>query len=603
MIRLSPKRNLPKPKVTYKMEPLKIVILEDCAIDAEFIQDFLLQKKLDCEFTVADSKEAYLNALGQFQPDIILSDHSMPRFSSTEALVVARQLYPAIPFVVVAGIVPEEFVIEIMKLGADDYIQKEKLEGLPSAIKTAVRLYKSEKEKQEALENLKISERNYHTVFLKSPLPKWIYDSETMQFLEINEAAIQLYGFSREEFLQMTLSDIRAEENVETLLNFVKKQKSNRDYRPKVWQHQKKNGESITVEVSTHTIEYNNQVARMAIINDITERKLAEEKILQSEANLKIIFDNTSEGFVLLDKEAIIVAFNNNAETYTFFSKTKKLELGQSIYDFVEDSRKKYFQSIMGKVLNGKRLQYDRSFKMENGSINWVEFLMTPVMIDDQVKGVCITGHDITEKKIIEQEREFDRNNLEALINNTNDLMWSIGRDFRLITSNEAFDKAVKSLTGNSISKGSNILEVNFDTEQISRFQTYYNRAFLGESFTETEFMGENFWFDVSFYPIYNDNEIIGAACFSREITWQKKAEEERIEYIKSLEEMLFKISHQVRVPIANLLGIAHVVEYPENSKEDIKVIVSHINPMVDALDTFSRDLAKFIESILLKKK
>ncbi len=86
------------------MSPLKIVILEDDSEDAEIIQDYVTRKKPDCEFTIAHSKEDFVDILIQFQPDIILSDHSMPRFSSTEALTMARSIYPMIPFIVVAGI-------------------------------------------------------------------------------------------------------------------------------------------------------------------------------------------------------------------------------------------------------------------------------------------------------------------------------------------------------------------------------------------------------------------------------------------------------------------------------------------------------------------
>jgi PAS domain S-box-containing protein len=583
------------------MNPIKILLVDDDSADAELIQ-YYVQKKLNCEFDVANTKEAFNQMLDKYRPDIILSDHWMPMFTSIEALTLARNRYPGIPFIVVAGIAPEELVIQVMKLGADDYILKGKAEELPAAIEKALRLYESSIEKQLVIEQLRISEKNYHTVFLKSPLPKWIYDSETLRFFEVNEAAVNQYGYSREEFLQMTLRDIRPKEDVALLMNYVGQHKHDSDVGPSLWKHRKKNGQIIDVEINSHTITYNTQTARMAIINDITERKKAEQKILQSEANLKIIFDNTSEGFLLLDKNAIILAFNSNAERYNLFSKTKKFRVGHSIYDYVSNARKDYFEDILEKVLRGESLLYDRYYTMQDGSIHWIEFSVTPVLVADDIKGICFTGHDITEKKKIEQEREFDRNNLKALINNTDDLMWSIDRNFRLITSNEAFDKTIEKLFGSSLPKGSCLMEVKFEKSQADRFVAYYERAFLGESFTKTEYMGKDFWSDLSFYPIYNANEIIGAACFSRNITWQKKAEEERMEYAQSLEEMLFKISHQLRVPIANLLGITHVIDLLDDSDKDMNEIVALINPTVSTLDKFSRDLAKFIETILLIK-
>ena len=126
-------------------ESLKILILEDSATDAEIIQQLLVKKKLNCEFSVANNKETYLMALAEFHPDIILSDHSLPQFNSVDALVIARQRFSEIPFIMVTGTVSEEFAAEIIKSGADDYILKDRLTRLPGAIINAVQRRKSEK--------------------------------------------------------------------------------------------------------------------------------------------------------------------------------------------------------------------------------------------------------------------------------------------------------------------------------------------------------------------------------------------------------------------------------------------------------------------------
>ena len=138
------------------------------------------------------------------------------------------------------------------------------------------------------------------------------------------------------------------------------------------------------------------------------------------------------------------------------------------------------------------------------------------------------TIQDITERKKAEKQKEYDSNNLKALINNTKDEMWSVDRDLRLITSNETFDNNVKLYTGKIINAGSKILESGFGTEQLNRFRGYYERAFSGESFTEIEYnaIPEKSWREISFYPIKNENVIIGAAIFARNITERKKSEE-----------------------------------------------------------------------------
>lgn len=141
-------------------------------------------------------------------------------------------------------------------------------------------------ERKRIQEELIQSEQKYHTIFLKSPLPKWVYDSETLRFLDVNEAAIRHYGYTREEFLTMTLKDIRPKETLQPFLDDILRIPGDSDYRQGTWNHLKKNGELITVETTAHSIEYSNSKARLVIINDITKRKKAEENLMQSEVRL-----------------------------------------------------------------------------------------------------------------------------------------------------------------------------------------------------------------------------------------------------------------------------------------------------------------------------
>jgi PAS domain S-box-containing protein len=105
-----------------------------------------------------------------------------------------------------------------------------------------------------------------------------------------------------------------------------------------------------------------------------------------------------------MDRNAVIIAFNSKAAVYTFFSKSNEFQVGQSIYDFIEEPRKEFFQEIIAKVLNGESIQYDRSYEMGNGATAWIDFSATPVIQSGQVKGICIIGRDITEKKLLEQK-------------------------------------------------------------------------------------------------------------------------------------------------------------------------------------------------------
>ncbi len=141
-------------------------------------------------------------------------------------------------------------------------------------------------QQKKAEEELLLSEKKYKYLFQHNPQPMWIYDLKSLAFLEVNETAILHYGYSREEFLKMTLKDIRPKEDLELLetdvLNtYVPFNKAG------IWRHIKKDGTIIQVEIVSHEITYENKPSRLVLVNEITERIKAENNLRQSEKSLK----------------------------------------------------------------------------------------------------------------------------------------------------------------------------------------------------------------------------------------------------------------------------------------------------------------------------
>jgi PAS domain S-box-containing protein len=135
--------------------------------------------------------------------------------------------------------------------------------------------------------NLQSSEDKYKTLFYKSPLAKWIYDEHTLRFLEVNDAAVRMYGYTLEEFQQMTLADIRPPSEVPKLMediDFVRRDPA--ASMESQWRHTKKNGELIDVQVSAHFINYEGKKARVVAITDVTERIRNEGQLNKLNADL-----------------------------------------------------------------------------------------------------------------------------------------------------------------------------------------------------------------------------------------------------------------------------------------------------------------------------
>lgn len=131
--------------------PLKILILEDSPEDVDLVERELQRGGIDFVATVVKKKEDYELALAEFNPDVILSDHSLPQFNSIEAMEIwktfQRDKNVSIPFILITGSVSEEFAVQSIKAGAGDYILKDRLKRLPSSIKSALDRARLEKER------------------------------------------------------------------------------------------------------------------------------------------------------------------------------------------------------------------------------------------------------------------------------------------------------------------------------------------------------------------------------------------------------------------------------------------------------------------------
>src|SRR5579863_9529381 len=126
---------------------IKILHIEDIQSDAELVERTLRRSGIVFEKLIVDTKEEYTKALDEFEPDIILSDHSLPSFNSLEALNILKNTKRNIPFILITATVSEEFAVNVMKDGAADYVLKDRLQRLPNAVINAIEKYQSDNER------------------------------------------------------------------------------------------------------------------------------------------------------------------------------------------------------------------------------------------------------------------------------------------------------------------------------------------------------------------------------------------------------------------------------------------------------------------------
>lgn len=261
-----------------------------------------------------------------------------------------------------------------------------------------------------------LSEKRYRDLFNNNPLPLFIYNLSNQYIIEVNNAALKKYGYTREEFLWLTISDISTAESFQAFENLIKNHNDLSDFSTPIWTHIKSDSELMYMKITANMIDYNGNTC------------------------------------------------------------------------------------------------------------------------------VLILSDDVTEKIKAQRQQDFERSEKEALINNTNDLIWSVSRDFKLIAGNNSFINAVHIQTGKVFTPGDYLLAKElFSTDLQVTWQKMYSNALNGKTFKKELVItdittGLLLWNEVSFNPIYNGKEVTGIACYSRNITESKLYHNELLNINKKLQ-------------------------------------------------------------------
>jgi PAS domain S-box-containing protein len=257
------------------------------------------------------------------------------------------------------------------------------------------------------------SETHYRLLFENNPMPMWIYDLDSLRFLDVNEAAISRYGYSREEFLRMTIKDIRPQEDIQALLKNIAQAPAEGLDSSDDWRHIKKNGELIYVQIISHSILFEGRQARLVLANDVTARNLARQAMQQERAFLLNVI-NSVPGFIFVKDQDGRFRLANAAVAEAYGVSVEEL-LGKSDADYnpnkdeVEQFREKdklVIASGEPVVIPLERVTY------HNGEVHWLSTIKIPLKDETgqytRILGVCT---DITARR--QALSEVERLNME----------------------------------------------------------------------------------------------------------------------------------------------------------------------------------------------
>lgn len=381
--------------------PVRILHLEDVQDESILVEQVVRRGGIICEWRLATSREDYIDALRNFFPDVILSDHSMPGFSSSEAFRMLKEYNVEVPFILVTATVSEDFAVSSMKEGVADYLLKDRLQRLPAAIENAIDKWDAERENRAFIRRLIRSEANLSAIMENVNVSIYSLD-RSLRFLAFNDKVRELTKswFRRE---------VRVGDSAVDLINMMKPalaQEWMNVYKEALAGKSQHFVNEFNVDGKRNAIHFHvNPISESGIVTgvvcfaiDVTSQRLAEENLARSEARFRALTENNFDAIVLGDEPNDVTYASPSLGRMLGYRPDEFLQSNvlhfhpedrptiQHVYD---DARQK----------PGIPLPAVARVQHRDGHYIWAEGVITNMLDNESVRGIVANYRDVTQRK------------------------------------------------------------------------------------------------------------------------------------------------------------------------------------------------------------
>ena len=382
-----------------RRQPLCVLMAEHNLEDVELVKRALEVGGFDLRLDIVAERAEFESRLQETEYDVVLADFRLPNWTGMDAFALLRESGRDTPLILVTGTMGDESAVDCIKQGVADYVLKDRLAQLPVAVRRAL----EEKSFRDAhafmLEMLQQSEEGFRLLFASNPLPMWVYDRETLAFLQVNDAAVAKYGYSRLDFFGMKITDIRPAEDLPRLMDYLGNPHET-VLSSGEWRHRLRDGTVIDVEIDSHAIDYGGRQAVLVVMKDVTSRKRAEEE------NLRLVtaIEQSAEGVVITDPNGVMEYVNPAFTKMTGYARAEAV--GQSVRILKSGKQDdEFYRRLWDTILAGWTWRGEMINRRKDGSRYAQESNITPVRNDaGAITHFIAIQQDVTERRALEEQ-------------------------------------------------------------------------------------------------------------------------------------------------------------------------------------------------------
>lgn len=395
-------------------------------------------------------------------------------------------------------------------------------------------------QRQELQKALFDSQRQYKMLFDLNPMPMWVYDRLSMQFLDVNEAALHEYGYSREEFLKLNIFEIRPEHEALLLKSKLDQADKMQSYQSRV-RHKRKDGSEFEVEAVSHALPHiGDSMPRLVVAINVDERLQMIDQLQKSGKQLREISSSIPGAVFQLEMKSIY----SYAFTYLSDGVRDLFQIGteevytdiNALYRHIEpEDAPQVRRSIIDSYQNLSPLVLSfRIRQPHEAGWRWVQTHGLPTCKGSEHVIWNGTMIDITEQITAQNKLTTSEANLRALLNSSMQAIYLLDDSMNILMCNSVATEEVKRLLLAELKTGMNFLELVHE-EKASSFREKHTRVMNGEAVLYEAGHGE-FWYEIAMRPVLGpDNRVLGVALSILNISERKLA----LETIKRNEEQL----------------------------------------------------------------
>ena len=456
---------------------------------------------------------------------------------------------------------------------------------------------------------LEDSQKKYRDLFQMSPMPMFVFDSADLNLLDVNDAAIKHYGFSRNEFLGMTITDIHLTESIDHFDDSIPSVvKSLPDINLGIVAHKKKDGSKIIVEVQRNTISFEGREATLLQASDITDKVEVERELVYSEQRFKALVQNGAGVIAILDEETRFQYVSPNSKSILGVKAASAV--GKRFSEFIHPDDQSTAQTFIGtKLPQNERIELEPlRFRSGNDKWRWIKVVLTNMSKDPAVGGVVANARDITqsiqaESKLIESNQRYN-----LVSKATSDVIWDWDMASDTIIWNAGIRK-VFGYTKRQVGKGNAWRIKKLHPDDYSRITAEFQKVLKKRKvnwqaeyrFQSSE--GSYKYVNDRGFIIYNEQRkavrIIGAM---QDITGQKIKAEEREKLVRELtvynndlRQFSYITSHNLRAPLSNIIGLLQLIDDSKIEDDQLAELLSGVQVSASQLQDTIDDLGKII--------